>query len=180
MQNPFGFTTGELVTIGLFAGAAKAVSLMVALMGGGPNPVTLLLRNAIWAALWMILLIKVTRPGTLTLATVVSALLGLFLFGSSMLSLPGTIAACLVAEVFMLALAPLGSPVFTAVVGIAISEILKRGVSLGMGYLALREQPALLIPSIIIMGFSYIGILVGLAGGFRMVKELRHAGLIQN
>lgn len=180
MQSPFGFTTGELVTIGLFAGAAKAVSLIIALIGGGPNPITLLVRNAMWAALWMVLLIKVTRPGTLTLATVVSALLGLFLMGSSMLSLPGTIAACIIAEVFMLAVLPVGGPVLAAAVGIAVSEFLKRVVSLALGYLAVREQPALMIPSIIIMGFSYVGILIGLMGGFRMVKELRHAGLIQN
>lgn len=180
MRNPFAFTTGELVTIGLFAGASKAASLMVALIGGGPNPITLLLRNAVLAALMMVLLIKVTRPGTLTLSTVVSVLLGLFLLGSATLSLPGIIMACIIAEIFMVAFAPLNCPVLTAAVGIAVSEFLRRGVSLGMSYIAMREQPELLIPSIIFMSFSYIGVLVGIYGGFKMSKELRHAGLIQN
>lgn len=180
MKNPFAFTTGELVTIGLFAGASKAASLMVALIGGGPNPITLLLRNAVLAALMMVLLIKVTRPGTLTLSTVLSVLLGLFLLGSATLSFPGIIMACIIAEIFMVALAPLNRPVLSAAVGVAVSELLRRCVSLGMSYLTLREQPELLIPSIILMGFSYIGILVGVYGGYRMSKELRHAGLVQN
>ena len=180
MKNPFAFTTGELVTIGLFAGASKAASLMVALIGGGPNPLTLLMRNAVLAALLLVLLIKVPRPGTLTLSTIVSVLLGLFLLGSATLSLPGIIMACIMAEICMLAFAPLNRPVLTAAVGIAVSELLRRCFSLGVSYIALREQPQLLVPAIIFMGFSYIGILLGIYGGFKMTKELRHAGLIQN
>lgn len=180
MKNPFAFTTGELVTIGLFAGASKAASLMVALIGGGPNPLTLLLRNAVLAVLMMVLLIKVTRPGTLTLSTMLSVLLGLFLLGSATLSVPGILMACIIAEIFMLAFKPLNRPVLTAAVGVAVSELLRRCVSLTMSYVTMREQPQLLIPLFILMGFSYIGILIGIYGGFKMSKELRHAGLIQN
>ena len=180
MKNPFAFTTGELVTIGLFAGAAKAASLVVALMGGGMNPITLILKNAVWAALWMILLIKVQRPGTLTLANLVAALLGLFLLGSAMLSLPGIIAACILTEIIMLAMTPVSNRVLVAAMGVALSELLTRGVSIFISYLKVREQPELLIPGLIIVAIGYIGIIVGLFGGGRMVKELRHAGLIQN
>lgn len=180
MQNPFAFTTGELVTIGLFAGAAKATSIMVALMGGGMNPVTLILKNAIWAALWLILLIKVQRPGTLTLSNTVAALLGLFFMGSAMLSLPGIIAACVIAEIIMISISPAVSRMVTAALGIALSELLSRAATLGISYIATREQPALLIPVFLIIAFGYIGIVIGLLGGSRMVKELRHAGLIQN
>lgn len=180
MKNPFAFTTGELVTIGLFAGAAKAFSLVIALAGGGMNPITLILKNAVWAALWLILLIKVPRPGTLTLANVLAALVGLFLLGSAMLSLPGVIAACVLAEIVMLSLQTVSSRITAAVVGVALSELLTRGVSLGLSYIGMREQPMLLIPAIIIVMVGYIGIIIGLFGGMRMTKELRHAGLIQN
>lgn len=180
MKQTFTFTTGDLVTIGLFAGAAKAASLMIALMGGGMNPVTLILKNAVWAALWLILLIKVTRPGTLTLVNVLAALLGLFLMGASMLSLPGIIAACLITEVLMLAMTPLVSREWVAAIGIALSELLAKGVTLVISLINMREQPMLIIPVAIIIIIGYLGILVGLIGGGRMVKELRHAGLIQN
>lgn len=180
MKNYFAFTTGELVTIGLFAGAAKAASLVVALAGGGMNPITLILKNAVMAALWLILLIKVQRPGTLTLANVVAALLGLFLLGSAMLSLLGIIIACIITEILMLAMTPIGNRVFVAAAGVAFSELLTRGVSLFIRYLAVREQPELLIPALIIVAIGYIGVIAGVLGGGRMVKELRHAGLIQN
>ncbi len=168
-----------MVTIGLFAGAAKAASLMVALMGGGMNPLTLLLKNAVWAALWLVLLIKVSRPGTLTLANLVAALLGLLLMGSAMLSLPGIMIACILAELLMLGMGKRINRVWVALFGIATSELLAKGFSLGISFISLREQPVLIIPVLIIIAIGYLGIIMGLWGGVKMVKELRHAGLIQ-
>jgi energy-coupling factor transport system substrate-specific component len=176
----FTFSTGELVTIGLFAGAAKAASLMVALAGGGMNPLTLILKNAIWAALWLILLVKVQKPGTLTLANLIAALFGLFLMGSSMLALPAVLFACVLAEALMSALSGFMGRLWVAAAGIAVSELLAKGVSLGIAFLGMREQAALIIPVTVIISVGYLGILAGLAGGVKMVKELRHAGLIRN
>ena len=41
----YHWTIGELVTIGVFAAAAKVITMVVALAGGGMNPVTLLIKN---------------------------------------------------------------------------------------------------------------------------------------
>jgi energy-coupling factor transport system substrate-specific component len=62
---------------------------------------------------------------------------------------------------------------------VALSELLVRVVNLGMSWLAVREQPGLLMFVVVITGFSYLGILIGLPCGWRMTRELRRAGLIQ-
>lgn len=153
---------------------------MVALAGGGMNPITLILKNAVWATMWLILLVKVQKPGTLTLANLIAGLFGLFMMGSSMLSLPAVMLACALAEALMLALSGFVSRLWVAAAGIAVSELLAKGVSLGIALLSMREQTMLVIPVAVIISVGYLGILAGLAGGVRMVKELKRAGLIRN
>ena len=49
----------ELVAIGIFAAAAKLISLLIALAGGGMNPATLLLKNLVFTTLVVVMLYKV-------------------------------------------------------------------------------------------------------------------------
>ncbi|MDR0882196.1 MAG: MptD family putative ECF transporter S component [Candidatus Adiutrix sp.] len=174
------FETRDLVTIGLFAGAAKAATLVVALMGGGMNPVTMVLKSALFSALWVVLLVKVPKTGTLTLANTVGALLAFFLMGQTMITLPSLMAATLLVEVGIRSLGGYQGRPWLAALAVGLSELASRVIHIAYTYLWIREQPALLAMVAVISLLSYFGICLGLFGGLRMVRELRHAGLIQN
>lgn len=174
------FETRDLVIIGLFAGAGKAATLMIALAGGGMNPVTLVLKSAVFSALWVVMLTKVPKIGALTLANTVAGLLGLFLLGQSMVSLPSLILATLAVEMLIKALGGFKNRIWPAVLAVGLSELAMRIINLFVVHLSVREQPALIAMVAAISALSYLGILIGLWGGARMVKELRHAGLIQD
>jgi energy-coupling factor transport system substrate-specific component len=174
------FETRDLVIIGLFAGAAKAVTLMLALVGGGMNPVTMILKSAVFSALWVTLLVKVPKPGALTLANTVAGLLGFFLMGQAVISLPSLIAATLAVELLIAALGGLARRPWLAIPAGALCELAMWLINLFFAYLSMREQPELMIMVLMISAASYLGILLGLFGGWKMVKELRHAGLIRD
>ncbi|OPL14051.1 MAG: hypothetical protein AVO34_06000 [Firmicutes bacterium ML8_F2] len=57
----------------------KAASLLISLVGGDMNPLTLLLKNFVFTKLILVLLHKVRKPGTLTLAVGISALVAVLL-----------------------------------------------------------------------------------------------------
>jgi len=173
------FETRDLVTIGLFAGAAKASTLMLALVGGGMNPLTMILKSFVFSALWVVMLTKVPKTGALTLANTVAALLGFFLLGQAVISLPSLIAATMAVEFFIHLSGGIRRRPWLAPLAVALSELAMRIINLFLAYLTTREQPGLMVMVVIISAFSYLGILLGLIGGKKMVKELRYAGLIQ-
>jgi energy-coupling factor transport system substrate-specific component len=172
------FETSELVTIGLFAAGAKASSLFLALVGGGMNPLTMILKSAVYSALLVVLLNKVPKTGTLTLANLVGALLAFFFLGQAMLTIPAMIIGTLSAEFLTRALGGLEKRPGLVIFTVGLSELFIRIINLGISYLQVREQPQLLFMVAMVILFSYAGILLGLFGGYRMTKELRRAGLI--
>lgn len=174
------FETRELVTIGLFSAAAKASSLMLALAGGGMNPVTLILKSAVHSALLVVLLAKVPKTGTLTLANLVGMLLSFLLMGQHIISLPAVLLGTILVEAAVRLAGGLSKRPRLAVPMLAASELLVRAVNVLVSYLTVREQPGLIVMVIAVSAASYVGILLGLAGGVRMAGELRHAGLIQD
>jgi energy-coupling factor transport system substrate-specific component len=173
------FETHELVAIGLFAAGSRAATLMIALVGGGMNPVTMILRSAVHSAILVILLSKVPRTGSLTLFNVLGALLAFFLLGQGMLTIPAMIVGTLTVELAFRLAGGLERHPGYIVPMVAASELLIRFANLGVSWLAVREQPGLLIFAGVISAFSYLGILIGLPFGWRMTGELRRAGLIQ-
>ncbi|MDR1297261.1 MAG: MptD family putative ECF transporter S component [Deltaproteobacteria bacterium] len=174
------FETRELVTIGLFSAAAKASSLMLALAGGGMNPVTLILKSAVHSALLVVLLAKVPKTGTLTLANLVGMLLSFLLMGQHIISLPAVLLGTILVEAAVRLAGGLSKRPRLAVPMLAASELLVRAANVLVSYLTVREQPGLIVMVIAVSAASYVGILLGLAGGVRMAGELRHAGLIQD
>jgi energy-coupling factor transport system substrate-specific component len=180
ISRPGFFQTRELVTIGLFSAAAKASSLILALAGGGMNPLTLILKSAVQSALLVVLLAKVPRTGTLTLSNLVGALLSFLLMGQHVISLPGVMAGTLLVELLALPGGGLARRPWLAVPMVAVSELVIRFINIGVSYLGVREQPGLLAMVVAVSAFGYLGILLGLIGGVRMTGELRHAGLIQD
>ena len=163
--------------MGIFAAVVKIASLAIALVGGGMNPLTLLIKNAVFTSLLIVLLHKVPRLGTLTLFIGVSALVSLLLMGSGAVLLPVSLVAALLSEGVIL-LAGGYRRTVGIILGVAVYDLASKGLSLGLSWLIMREQPALLVTISTMVSIGYLGALMGLGSGHRFVKELRHAGIV--
>ncbi|SNS07508.1 energy-coupling factor transport system substrate-specific component [Humidesulfovibrio mexicanus] len=168
----------ELITIGIFAAVIKVSSLAIALAGGGMNPVSLMLKNAVFTALLVVLLHKVRVFGTLTLFTLISAVVSLLLMGAGLALLPAMLLAGLASETLVMALGGYGRTV-PLLLGVGCYDLLSKGLSLAFSWLMMREQPALMVTSTVMVTVGYAGSLLGLWFGVAFVKELRHAGIVR-
>lgn len=93
------WTAQELVVLGVFAAAAKISSLLIALAGGGMNPVMLILKNLVFTTLLVVLLTKVPKSGTLLLFTAVTMLVSLLLLGGSIALIPAAFIGAAAGEI---------------------------------------------------------------------------------
>lgn len=168
----------DLVVIGVFAATAKLSTVLIAMVGGGMNPVSLLLKNVVFTTLLVIMLYKVRQPGTLSLFVIVSALVNFLLLGGNVTLIPPMLAAALVSEAVMKFVKSLGwkGAVFW---GVGCFDFLSKGLSLAVSYLMIRESPALMAVVLPIVLIGYAGSLIGLYTGYRSMKELRHAGIVR-
>ena len=168
----------DLVVIGVFAATAKLSTVLIAMVGGGMNPVSLLLKNVVFTTLLVIMLYKVRQPGTLSLFVIVSALVNFLLLGGNVTLIPPMLVAALVSEAVMKFVKSLGwkGAVFW---GVGCFDFLSKGLSLAVSYLMMRESPALMAVVLPIVLIGYAGSLIGLYTGYRSMKELRHAGNVR-
>lgn len=168
----------DLVVIGVFAATAKLSTVLIAMVGGGMNPVSLLLKNVVFTTLLVIMLYKVRQPGTLSLFVIVSALVNFLLLGGNVTLIPPMLVAALVSEAVMKFVKSLGwkGAVFW---GVGCFDFLSKGLSLAVSYLMMRESPALMAVVVPIVLIGYAGSLIGLYTGYRSMKELRHAGIVR-
>ena len=168
----------DLVVIGVFAATAKLSTVLIAMVGGGMNPVSLLLKNVVFTTLLVIMLYKVRQPGTLSLFVIVSALVNFLLLGGNVTLIPPMLVAALVSEAVMKFVKSLGwkGAVFW---GVGCFDFLSNGLSLAVSYLMMRESPALMAVVLPIVLIGYAGSLIGLYTGYRSMKELRHAGIVR-
>ena len=168
----------DLVVIGVFAATARLSTVLIAMVGGGMNPVSLLLKNVVFTTLLVIMLYKVRQPGTLSLFVIVSALVNFLLLGGNVTLIPPMLAAALVSEAVMKFVKSLGwkGAVFW---GVGCFDFLSKGLSLAVSYLMMRESPALMAVVLPIVLIGYAGSLIGLYTGYRSMKELRHAGIVR-
>ena len=168
----------DLVVIGVFAATAKRTTVLIAMVGGGMNPVSLLLKNVVFTTLLVIMLYKVRQPGTLSLFVIVSALVNFLLLGGNVTLIPPMLVAALVSEAVMKFVKSLGwkGAVFW---GVGCFDFLSKGLSLAVSYLMMRESPALMAVVLPIVLIGYAGSLIGLYTGYRSMKELRHAGIVR-
>ena len=166
----------ELVVLGVFSAAAKLSTLLVALVGGGMNPVSLLAKNLIFTTLLVVMLYKVRKPGTLALFVLVNMLISMLLLGGSVTLLPAMLLAAGCAEAAMACSGGMWAPVL----GAAVYDLTSKVFSLGVSWLFMRESPALLYVIVPIVVIGYVGSLCGLFSGVRAVRELRHAGIVRN
>lgn len=168
----------DLVVIGVFAATAKLSTVLIAMVGGGMNPVSLLLKNVVFTTLLVIMLYKVRQAGTLSLFVIVSALVNFLLLGGNVTLIPPMLVAALVSEAVMKFVKSLGwkGAVFW---GVGCFDFLSKGLSLAVSYLMMRESPALMAVVLPIVLIGYAGSLIGLYTGYRSMKELRHAGIVR-
>ncbi len=169
----------DLVTIGVFAAVAKVSSLLVALVGGGMNPLTMILKNLIYTTLVIVLLYKIRKFGTLTLFIAVNAIISLLLMGANFFLLPSMLLACLLAEGLIVLLGGYTKSL-SLVVGVAIYDLLYKASALGLSWLYAKEKPELLVMATAVVIIGYVGSLLGLFTGILFVKELRHACIIRD
>ena len=169
----------DLVVLGVFSAAAKLSTLVVALAGGGINPVTLLLKNLIFTTMLVVMLYKVRTPGTLVLFVLVNMLVSLLLLGGSVTLLPSMLGGALLGEAAAFAAGGLSRP-WGPVLAVGVYDLSSKILSLGMSWLTLRESPGMLVPVAIIVALGYAGSFMGLFSGVRAVRELRHAGIVRS
>ena len=151
----------------------------MALVGGGMNPLTLVLKNLIFTALLMVLLFKVRKAGTLLLFIAVNTIFAMLLMGGGFFLVPPMLLAGLLAEALMVLLGGYKRTI-NLVLGVAAYDLLFKTGSLGISWLFVREQPQILWMTVIFVSVGYTGALAGLFVGAKFVKELRHAGIVRN
>ncbi|PIE71491.1 MAG: hypothetical protein CSA22_03010 [Deltaproteobacteria bacterium] len=169
----------DLVTIGVFAAVTKVSSLLVALVGGGMNPISLMLKNLLFTTLTIVLLYKVRKFGVLTLFLLVNAIVAMLLMGSGMFLIPPMFVAGILAELIIVALGGYTKNI-NLMIGVGLYDLLFKVSAVGVSWLFVREQQELVIMSAIIVGIGYIGAVAGLFTGALFVKELRHACIIRS
>ncbi len=172
------WNTRELVLIGTFAALIKLITLTVSLMGGGMNPVTLLLKNIVATALLVVLFHKVPRVGVLTLYVLQQAIIMMMLMGSGLIILPGYLVAALLVEGGAHLLGGYRNT-WAILLSIGLYDLFSRAISLGLSWLFMRENSALFLAAFTIIAVGYLGCLIGLRTGVRFVREFRHAGFIR-
>ena len=168
----------DLVVIGIFAAAAKISTVLIAMVGGGMNPVSLLLKNMVFTTLLVVMLFKVKQSGTLTLFVIVSTLVNFLLLGGNITLIVPMLFAALLSELLMASVRKAGLP-GSVYWGVGCFDLICKFGSLGISYLMMRESPALMAVVIPIVIIGYVGSLIGLWTGYRSTKELRHAGIIR-
>lgn len=168
----------DLVVIGIFAAAAKISTVLIAMVGGGMNPVSLLLKNMVFTTLLVVMLFKVKQSGTLTLFVIVSTLVNFLLLGGNITLIVPMLFAALLSELLMASVRKAGLP-GSVYWGVGCFDLICKFGSLGISYLMMRESPALMAVVIPIVIIGYVGSLIGLWTSYRSTKELRHAGIIR-
>ena len=171
------FTVRDLVFIGIFAAVSKAAVLIIAFVGGGMNPLLLALKNFVYTALMLVLAHKVQKPWTITLAVLVSSLISLLLMGQGILHTPGALVTCVLVELLIYAMGGYGKT-RNLLAGVLFLEVASKVVSMAVAWFYYREQPGLLLVPLVFVSIGALGSFVGLAGGIKLVKELRHASLL--
>lgn len=169
----------ELVAIGVFASVAKVSSILVTLLGGGMNPLSLILKNLLFTTLVIVLLYKVKKFGTLTLFLLINVIVSMLLMGADLFLIPPMIVAGLLAESLIKLLGGYKKDL-NIIIGVGVYDILYKSISIGVSWLYMREQPQMMIMITAVVAIGYIGAFLGLFSGAMFVKELRHACIIRS
>lgn len=172
--------TQELIVIGVFSALIKISSLLIAIAGGGMNPLSLVLKNIVATMLLIVLLYKVRKFGVLSLYVIISSAVSMLLNSGRIMLLPGLFMAGFLADGIIKLFGGFRKNNTAIIIGVALFDILSRCISMGISFLTFRENPSALIPIAIIIIIGYVGCLLGLGSGVLFTKELKHAGIIRS
>lgn len=180
MKNKFYWDTESLIVVGLFTAFNKVISLLIALIGGGMNPFTMLLKNGVATALLIVMVSRVRRFGILALYTCVAQIISFLIAGGGMITLlPEFLLAGLISD-GVISLCGGYKELKAVVLGVVLYDLLGRVISLTFSYLTVRESMGMFYFGAGVVAFGYLGCLaVGIPCGIKLVKELRHAGIIR-
>jgi energy-coupling factor transport system substrate-specific component len=162
--------------VGVFAATAKVATLLTAMAGGGMNPIALVLKSCVFTTLLVVLLCRIRKPGALMLFIIVNLLAGLLLMGNSLTLLPPMLVGAVAAEGVLAAGAGREWAPYAAA---AVYDLLYKALSLLLSYAFMRESPGLMLLVTPVVAVGWLGSLLGLYCGNRLVKELRHAGFAE-
>jgi energy-coupling factor transport system substrate-specific component len=168
----------DLITIGTFAALIKVSTYLISICGGGMNPLTFILKNIMATALLVVLCYKVRKFGVLSLYILVTCIFGLLIAGGKLTYLPIMMLFAVISDA-LIVLCGGYKNTFALLCGIAFFDLTFRAGSLFYSYLHVREDPALIIIPAIMVTIGYFGCILGLPGGFLLLKELRHAGIVR-
>ncbi|MEI6892232.1 MAG: MptD family putative ECF transporter S component [Pontiella sp.] len=180
MRNKFYWNTESLIVVGLFTALNKVVSLLIALIGGGMNPVTMMLKNGVATALLIVMVSRVRKFGVLALYTLIAQVVSFLIAGGGLITLlPAFLLAGLISDSIIHWCG--GYRKLSAVVfGVAMYDLLGRVISLSWSFLTVRENEGMFIFGAVVVGLGYLGcLLIGIPCGIKFTKELRHAGIIR-
>lgn len=177
-NKPYYWQTHELVLIGTFTALIKVISFLVAITGGGMNPVSMIVKNFISTSLLVILVFSVRKFGVFTLYVAVAGCISMITMGRGLMITPGLLIAGFACDFIIVLLGGYKSNL-AVLCGVALFDISYRSISLGIGYLFTRENPQLMLFAVVTVAIGYLGALGGLYGGKRFAEELKHAGIIK-
>ncbi|MFI3270953.1 MAG: MptD family putative ECF transporter S component [Pseudomonadota bacterium] len=168
----------DLVVIGVFSAAAKISTMLVALMGGGPNPVGLMAKNLIFTTMLVVMMYKVRVQGTMLLFICINMIISMLLLGASVTLLPAMLLAGIMAEAAVLGTGGMQRS-WGPILAVAVYDLTSKLLSIGTSWLFMRENVGMVVMIIPIVAIGYVGSLAGLFTGKKAVKELQHAGIIR-
>lgn len=176
----FYWTTEHLVLVGIFSALIRLSSLAIGLIGGGPNPISLFVRNGLTTALLIVLVCRVRKFGVLCLYCFVNIVISFFMSGSVLIFLAPANLVAAIASDLVIAAAGGYRNTLSVLAGVALYDFLSRGIALAFSFIVMRENVQMIAAGAFMIALGYLGCLfVGLPAGYKFVKELRHAGLIR-
>jgi energy-coupling factor transport system substrate-specific component len=111
------------------------------------------------------------------LAVCATALVSLLFLGQGVMLVPASLLACLAGEGVIALMGGYGRT-RNLVAGLLTAELCAKALGLGLSWLSMREQPAMLIPAAVFILIGSVGTFLGCFTGVRFMKELRHAGIV--
>lgn len=176
-------TVSDYISIGVMGALAKSGATLIALIGGGMNPLTMILSNLFHMVILSALLVKVKKPFTLTLSYLTGVFISAFVMGNGVTLIPFILLASLIIEIIIYISSSRYKRLIPLVLGIFLAEASIKGVGLLYLYWQWRESPAvkeIVIGSSIFVGIALIGSFLGIFASYKFIKELRRASLIFN
>lgn len=167
----------ELVTIGIFAVVIKISSYLIAIAGGGMNPISFLIKNIVVTTIIFVLMSKIKKYGTLTLYALIVLVVSL-LFGKGGHSTLGLLISGILTDLFLNLIKGYEKP-WKIGLGIFVYETISRFITMIVAMIYARESSGMVMMAIVAVAIGYLGSLAGIPVGFYFSKELKHAGIIR-